>query len=117
MSATLGAEAPPSDFHVHTKLSWDATKNSLEAVISVAAALSFRQIGLADHVQAASEGALGFERAPEPVEPHQALARRVYAIARDCGCSFVLRSMGLGMAEFLDHAGFARSRAGHRRTA
>lgn len=79
MSDFLDVEAPPSDLHVHTELSSDARRNSLGTVVSAAAALGFREIGITDHVQAASGGAPGFERAPDPVEGHQELAGRVRA--------------------------------------
>ena len=67
-----------SDFHVHSRVSYDTDDDCTpEAIAAVGAGLGMREIGLADHIQACSVGAPGYGGERDEEGLHADLAREV----------------------------------------
>ncbi|MBT3273269.1 MAG: PHP domain-containing protein [Spirochaetales bacterium] len=63
-----------SDFHIHTKASFDTPDLcTVENIATIAHGLGIREIGLTDHVHVCSEGALGFDQKNTGREAHHEL--------------------------------------------
>ena len=76
-------QAGRRDFHIHTNISPDGSKDStLENIVKAAEALGMEEIGLTDHVNAYCEGALGFKSWGEFRDPgaHRQLCETIRAV-------------------------------------